>query len=364
MKTVGVVGGGQLGQMLGEAAQEIGVKCLFLDPGNAPPARTAGRVLKYAFDDLAGLEELAAQCDVVTYEFENVPVDTISQLPSSVPVFPPVAALRIAQDRLLEKTAFTKLGIPTPSFRNVECAQDLAAAADQLGLPLVVKTRRLGYDGKGQMVVRPGTDFGRVWEDLGKVPLLAEQLVPFDFEVSAIGARSQDGCVSYYPLTNNQHRNGILRTSLAPAGTPELAAVATEYHARLLNHLDYVGVLALELFVVGDRLLANEFAPRVHNSGHWTIEGSAASQFENHIRAVAGFSLADPTPVLHSAMENILDVFPDDPDAMTRAGYHVHDYGKSPRPGRKLGHVTAIATEPDERDTALSAIRLAIASEA
>ena len=327
MSTVGIVGAGQLGQMLGFAARALDVECVFLDPSAAPPASAAGQVLRFAFDDRGGLAELAARADVLTYEFENVPVQAVEELTGTLDVFPPPGALRVAQDRLDEKTLFESLDIPTPPFHKVDSRNDLFAAAEAIGLPLVVKTRRLGYDGKGQAVVRDASQIETTWSKLGSAPLIAEQLVPFDYEVSAIGARDRAGRIVTYPLTRNAHVDGILRTSLAPAGTPSLTEVATDYHARLSDRLDYVGVLALELFVVGDRLLANEFAPRVHNSGHWTIEGAATSQFENHLRAILGLPLGDTAAVGHAAMENLIGTMPADVAGLTQAGYHVHDYG-------------------------------------
>ena len=357
MTTVGIIGAGQLGQMLGFAAHTLGMECVFLDPSSSPPAAAAGAVMRRAFDDLAALNELASTTDVITYEFENVPVDAVRALPQRVAVYPPPQALEAAQDRWVEKRLFRSLGIPTPEFHNVESEAALHAAADALGFPFVLKTRRMGYDGKGQARIETPQELEQAWRDLGQVPLLAEAFVGFDFEVSAIGARDANGATVSYPLTENRHQDGILRSSRAPAGDAALTTTATRYHRQLLEELDYVGVLALELFVVDGRLMANEFAPRVHNSGHWTIEGTAASQFENHMRAVTGRALGDPTPLAHAGMENLLGEMPERLAQIRELGAYVHDYGKTPRPGRKLGHATVVAPDAAERDRKLAKLR-------
>ena len=357
MTTVGIIGAGQLGQMLGFAAKPLGIECVFLDPSTSPPASSAGHVMQREFDDMAALDKLAAAADVITYEFENVPVDAVRKLAPNVAVYPPPQALEAAQDRWAEKQLFRSLSIPTPEFHNVESEAALRAAADALGFPFVLKTRRMGYDGKGQAVIQTPQELERAWNDLGQVALLAEAFVPFDYEVSAIGARNTNGETISYPLTENQHDRGILRSSLAPAGNDGLAKAATRYHRQLLEELDYVGVLALELFVVGDGLLANEFAPRVHNSGHWTIEGTAASQFENHIRAVTGLAFGDPAPLAYAGMENLLGEMPGQLDQIRELGAYVHDYGKSPRERRKLGHATVVAPNAAERDRKLAQLR-------
>jgi 5-(carboxyamino)imidazole ribonucleotide synthase len=353
VKRVGIIGAGQLGQMLGFAGRNLGVECIFLDPGDDPPAAAAGKVLKYAFDSEEGLAALAARSDVITYEFENVPVDALAKLPAGTVVYPPAAALEHAQDRMVEKTLFENLQIPVPGFRPVDSREDLEKAADELGLPIVLKTRRLGYDGKGQAVVRDRTDMDDAVDALGGSDLIAEQWVPFDREVSAIGARSASGEVAFYPLTQNEHKDGILSVSRAPADADLLEPSARLYIERLLTQLDYVGVLALELFVADDRLLANEFAPRVHNSGHWTIEGSETSQFENHLRAILDMPLGATGMRGEAGMVNLIGRIPDDRSALDSGCCHLHDYGKAPRPGRKLGHVTVVSEERDERDQIL-----------
>lgn len=345
---IGIIGAGQLGQMLGFAARDLGVECRFLDPSISPPARVCGDVIQRPFDDAAALAELAADCDVITYEFENIPINALQQIEDKVAVYPPVDALRHAQDRLDEKRLFEQLGIPLPVYHAIATREDMIAAADVLGLPMVIKTRRLGYDGKGQFVVRAASDVDAAWGQLGTRPLIAEQWVPFDYEVSSIGVRNIDGEIRIYALTHNVHEDGILRVSRSPVDAPLLAEKAAEYVRRLLLHLDYVGVLALELFVKDGQLLANEFAPRVHNSGHWTIEGAVTSQFENHLRAVMNLPLGSTANRGHAGMINLIGEIPDSVRALGDA--HLHDYGKAPRPGRKLGHITVLSDSAAGRD--------------
>ncbi len=351
---IGIVGAGQLGQMLGFAARTLGVECHFLDPSTNPPAAACGDVIQRPFDDARALDELAATCDVVTYEFENVPVAALQAIEHKVPVYPPTAALQQSQDRLDEKRLFERLDIPLPGYCRIDSRDDIVAAIEALGLPVVIKTRRFGYDGKGQFVVREAGDIDKAWRTLGANALIAEQWVPFDCELSCIGVRNVAGEVAIYPLSRNVHEGGILQTSCSPVDAPSFTARAEQYMRRLLRHLDYVGVLALEMFVVGDALLANEFAPRVHNSGHWTIEGSETSQFENHLRAILGRSLGSVSPTGHAGMVNLIGEIPD----AARALEHgiLHDYGKAPRPGRKLGHITVTADSAAERDIRIDAI--------
>ena len=343
-KSVGIIGAGQLGMMLGEAAQALGISCVFLDPGDDPPAQNQGELLQAAFDDPEAIADLASRVDVITYEFENVPVDAVRSIADGTPVYPPASALETAQDRLSEKQLFESLGIPLPGYHHVDAREDLDAAAAMLELPMVVKTRRFGYDGKGQFVIREPSQLDAAWEALGGQSLIAEAWVAFDYEVSIIVTRGVDGDIVLFPLTRNTHADGILDTSIAPLDAAELDALASDYGRRLVEHFDYVGTVALELFVVGDQLLANEFAPRVHNSGHWTIEGAETSQFENHMRAVTGLPLGATAARGHAAMKNLIGTMPDGNfDGM-------HDYGKSERPGRKLGHITVTAATAAERD--------------
>lgn len=351
---IGIIGAGQLGQMLGIAAQELGDSCTFVDPSEAPPAGSVGEIIPAAFDDPEALAELARTCDVVTYEFENVPVEALLAISDQVPVFPPPDALRLAQDRLAEKQLFEHLDIPLPAYRRVDSAADLHDAVATIGLPLVVKTRRLGYDGKGQAVLQAADQVQSVFRDLGPAALIAEQCVPFDFEVSVIGARNASGDIVTYPLTHNEHADGILRLSRAPVDTVGLTEQAGTYMHSLLEHLDYVGVLALELFVMGDRLLANEFAPRVHNSGHWTIEGAETSQFKNHLLAITDRPLASSKARGYAGMINLIGKIPD--SARNLANGQLHDYGKAPLTGRKLGHITVVADSAAARDRQLAEI--------
>ncbi len=345
---IGIIGAGQLGQMLGFAARNFGVECRFVDPSDKPPAAVCGDVIQAPFDDPEALAELAATCDVITYEFENVPVAALQKIEDGVPVYPPAAALGQSQDRLVEKRLFEQLEISLPGYRVIDSREDIVAAIADLGLPLVVKTRRLGYDGKGQFIVRSEDDVDEAWETLGGNSLIAEQWVPFDYEISCIGARNVAGDVTIYPLARNVHVGGILSTSCSPVDAPQLAARAEDYVRRILDHLDYVGVMALEMFVWNDELFANEFAPRVHNSGHWTIEGSETSQFENHLRAIMNQPLGSVAPVGHAGMVNLIGTIPD--EARSLESGVLHDYGKSPRPGRKLGHITVTAETAAKRD--------------
>jgi 5-(carboxyamino)imidazole ribonucleotide synthase len=279
-----------------------------------------------------------------------VPVAALQQVAATHPVWPPVEALRVSQDRLLEKQLFNKLKIPTPPFRAVESLAELRAAVRALGLPCVLKTRRLGYDGKGQRCLRKPADLEPAWNALGGVPLILEGFVDFEREVSIVGVRSTRGEVRAYPIAANTHKEGILRVTLAPHRNPVLQKAAEIHLKRLLRHFDYAGVLTIEFFVHKGRLVANEMAPRVHNSGHWTIEGAATSQFESHLRAILGLPLGETAPVGHCAMVNFIGVLPDRDAILALPGVHWHDYGKEPRPGRKLGHCTVVAGSAVERD--------------
>ncbi len=317
---VGVIGGGQLGRMLALAGIPLGLSFRFLDPSPDAPAGEVGELLVGAYDDTEQLDRLADGAAAVTYEFENVPVEAARR----VGALPDAAALEAAQDRLVEKQLLERLGIPTPAFGDVPP-------------PAVVKTRRLGYDGKGQRVER-----GEYTTAEGE---LAEELLVFDRELSLLAVRGRDGDTRFYPLVENVHENGILRTSRAPAGNAPQAE-AEEHATRLLDELGYVGVLALELFDVGGRLLANELAPRVHNTGHWTIEGAATSQFENHLRAILGWPLGSIAS-RPSLLFNLIGTVPAAEDVRAVAGAHLHLYGKEPRPGRKLGHITLVEPTVD-----------------
>lgn len=354
MTKIGVIGAGQLGQMLGLAGRDLGLGFVFLDPSPDPPAALVGPVIPLAFDSDEGLEQLAGQADVVTYEFENVPVAAIERIAGEVTVYPPAAALRYAQDRFHEKKLFESLQIPVAPYRLVDTLEDLQDAAKCIGLPLVLKTRRLGYDGKGQAIVRGDAELAGALQALGGKQLIAEQWIAFDREVSAIGARNVRGDIAIYPLIENQHRAGILNISRAPFDASGLTALANRHLGRMLARLDYVGVLTIEFFVVGEQLLANEFAPRVHNSGHWTIEGARTSQFENHLRAILDMPLGDVSPVGHAAMLNLIGRIPAQAELLDSDNAFLHDYGKKPRPGRKLGHITIVACDAEGRERAVT----------
>jgi len=350
---VGIIGAGQLGQMLALAGYPLALEFRFLDSSADAPGARVAPIEVGAFDDLAALRRLARNVDLVTYEFENVPVAALEEMAAARPCFPPVEALRVSQDRVLEKEMFGRLGIPTPAYRAVDTRADLDAAVAALGLPCVLKTRRLGYDGRGQRVLRRRSDVGPAWEALGGVPLILEAFVAFEREVSIVGARSTRGELRAYPIVSNTHRGGILRVTVAPTRSVRLQRAAETHLRRVIDHLGYAGVLTIEFFVTGGRLVANEMAPRVHNSGHWTIEGAVTSQFENHLRAILGLPLGDTSPVGHAAMVNYIGAMPDRDRILAVPGAHHHDYGKAPRAGRKLGHCTVVAATAAKRDAAL-----------
>ncbi len=332
--------------MLGLAGLPLGLRFVFVDPSEDPPARELGEHVRAEYESEQALERLAA-CDVVTYEFENVPVAAVQALAGRTRVHPSLDALATAQDRWLEKSCFRELGIPTAPFFDVASKADLDAALVQTGFPAVLKTRRFGYDGKGQRVLKTEADAAAAFTELGSTPLLLEGFVPFERELSLIGARGIDGSVAFYPLVENHHQDGILRLTLAPAPdiSAERQASAEEHLGAILRRLDYVGVLTLELFQTGGRLLANEIAPRVHNSGHFTIEGAVTSQFEQHLRAVLGLPLGSPALTGPSAMLNCIGALPERDQVLAVPDTHLHAYGKPARPGRKVGHVTVRAPD-------------------
>ena len=352
MSTIGILGGGQLGRMLALAGHPLGHSFVVLSPSADAPAAVAAEMIVAGYDDAEALAELAARCDVVTYEFENVPNAAVEALEGKVPVRPAPKALVVASDRLNEKTLFTELEIPTVPFMPVDSAADLEKAVRYCGLPAVLKTRRLGYDGKGQRVLRRSADVEGAFTGLGGVPQILEGFCDFRRELSIVSVRGLDGQTAFYPLVENRHEGGILRFTRAPAPDvePELQARAEGYATKLLEALDYVGVLSLELFDDGVDLRANEIAPRVHNSGHWTIEGAETSQFENHLRAVVGAPLGSCRARGQSAMINLIGEAPEPLAIQAVPGAHLHLYGKSPRPGRKLGHVTVTADDSSTLD--------------
>lgn len=347
---VGIIGAGQLGRMLVLAGTPLGMRFAVYDPSTDAPAGHVAPLVAGSFDDLDALRRFAAGTDVVTFDWENVPVASARAAADGARVWPSPRALEVAQDRLHEKRLFSRLGIPVTPHRAVEDLAGLERAVADVGLPGVLKTRRLGYDGKGQAMLRRPADIARAWQALGGQPLIYEGFVDFDCEVSLVAARSRRGEVVFYPLARNEHTRGILSVTTAPFARPRLQRLAEEHLRAVLGHLRYVGVLCVEFFVTGQRLVANEMAPRVHNSGHWTIEGAETSQFENHLRAITGLPLGSTRARGHAVMVNCIGRMPRAARALRLEGVHVHDYGKSSRPGRKLGHLTFVGRSARERD--------------
>ncbi len=345
VENIGVFGGGQLGRMLAQAALPLNLTCTFFEVGTDCPSKDLGPV----FDSTQAnaLQAFIDSADVFTLEFENTSLVDADALLVQKALYPPRVALATAQNRLAEKALFDQLAIPVAPYQRVESEADLRLAAAKMGLPLVVKTASGGYDGKGQFVVREDAQINQAWQELGAAKLLiAEAFVSFEREVSIIAVRGQDGEVRTWPLTENHHHHGILSHSIVPApDSSDLQPIAQDYITRLLNHLNYVGVLTLELFVTPQGLFANEMAPRVHNSGHWSIEGAVCSQFENHMRAVAGLPLGSTELISPCMMVNIIGQHPERDAVLKLAGAHLHFYGKTERVGRKLGHVTLIPTQ-------------------
>lgn len=342
---IGILGGGQLGRMLSVAASRLGYRCHIYEPGASPAGDVAFKVTTAPYEDEAALRAFAASVDVITYEFENVPTSALDLLESLKPIRPNRRALAISQDRVSEKSFLNDLGLQTAPWASVSSEADLRSAAESLGLPAILKTTRLGYDGKGQVKLDDEADIPAAWASMNEAPCVLEGFVAFDREVSVIAARGLDGSVACFDPGENIHREGILRTTTVPAKlTPGQRADAVLVAARILNALDYVGVMGVELFVTARGLLVNEIAPRVHNSGHWTQQGCTVDQFEQHIRAVAGLPLGDGNRYSGVVMENLIG---DDvlrvPDLLKARDTTVHLYGKgAPRPGRKMGHVNRI----------------------
>jgi 5-(carboxyamino)imidazole ribonucleotide synthase len=351
--TIGVLGGGQLGRMLALAAARLGFDVVIQDPEEGSPAgRVAARQIVTAYDDRWALKRLAEACDVVTYEFENVPADTVSELTAlGAMVSPGAKALAAAQDRVAEKTFMAEIGVPTVAFAAVNDSQSLAEAVARIGAPSLLKTRREGYDGKGQAWIQKASDAEAAFDKIGRQPAILEAPADFGRELSVIAARGRDGEIACYPVSENHHEGGVLRRTVAPAKiTPATRDQAESIVAKILTALDYVGVIGVELFELsGGKLLVNEFAPRVHNTGHWTQDGCEVDQFEQHIRAVAGWPLGPTAPHHHVEMTNLLGA---DVDAWRKLAAEpetrVHLYGKGEaRPGRKMGHVNRLRSLRD-----------------
>ena len=354
---VGILGAGQLGRMLALAGYPLGIDCVFLGGEQDSPAGQVSRILDGGLDDEAQLDALADLSDVVTIEFENVPVEALERVARSAPVYPPTVALAATQDRLQEKRLLQDAGIPTAPYVAVSEAVDLQRAGSELGWPVVLKARRLGYDGKSQRIARSPAELEAAWSELNRVPAIAEGFVRFDRELSLIGVRGAAGQTAFYPLAQNVHSNGILSTTVAPYDDPALQRNAQRWLTGLMDRLGYRGVLTVEFFHDDSGLIANEIAPRVHNSGHWTIEGAETSQFENHLRAVLGLPLGSTATRGYAAMLNLIGQMPDRTAVLGFDGAHLHDYGKEPRPGRKLGHCTILRPRRDEALEALKQLK-------
>ncbi|WP_112311740.1 5-(carboxyamino)imidazole ribonucleotide synthase [Pseudogemmobacter bohemicus] len=342
---IGILGGGQLGRMLSVAASRLGYVTHIFEPGPAPAGHVSARVTTAPYEDLDALRAFAESVDIVTYEFENVPTAALDVIEAIRPIRPNRRTLAISQDRIIEKQFLNGLGLKTAPFAQVDGLADLEAAVASLGLPSILKTTRFGYDGKGQIRLTPGADLAAAWESMAGAPSVLEGFVAFEREISVIAARGVDGQVAAYDPGENVHREGILRTTTVPARiSPALRSDAVLIAARILNALDYVGVMGVELFVTREGLLVNEIAPRVHNSGHWTQQGCVVDQFEQHIRAVAGLPLGDGTRYVDVVMENLIGADIERvPDLLRESSVALHLYGKGAwREGRKMGHVNRI----------------------
>ncbi|TXH05690.1 MAG: 5-(carboxyamino)imidazole ribonucleotide synthase [Nevskiaceae bacterium] len=353
---IGILGAGQLGRMLALAGYPLDFDFVFLDPATEACAAPLGEHIHAGYDDERALSEFCVSVDLATYEFENVPAKTAEFVASRIPLLPGPSALTAGQDRLSEKQMFDRLGIPVPRYVPVATREALELAVKMTGLPAVLKTRRMGYDGKGQAVLREAQDLDAAWARLGGQPLILEAFVPFERELSCLAVRSRSGETAFYPVVENVHRDGILRTATPRLSDP-LQREAEDYAGRVLAHLDYVGVLAFEFFVAGGRLLANEIAPRVHNSGHWTIEGAVCSQFENHLRAITGLPLGSTALRAPCVMVNFIGDAPKNTDLAAIPDLHIHHYGKTPKPQRKVGHATLLAGGDDDLRTQLDRLQ-------
>lgn len=356
---VGILGGGQLGRMLALAGTRLGIGCLVFDPHVDACAGQVTQHLLGDYGDAQALRLFAHSVRIATYEFESIPPGAVREIAGIVPVLPSGEALEVAGDRVREKELFSRLGIPTVRWRGVSSRDELLGAGHAVGYPQILKSRSCGYDGKGQASVNDAGAAELAWQSLGWGPCVAESRIRFDRELSLVAVRGLSGETAFYPLVENLHEAGVLRTTLAPAPaiTAELQSRAEDYARRLLEALDYVGVLTLELFQQGEELLANELAPRVHNSGHWTIEGAVTSQFENHLRAITGRPLGSTKPLGCAAMVNLLGTVPPAEGVRSLPGAHLHHYGKLPAPGRKLGHVTVTAPDPKTLAVRLQRLR-------
>lgn len=361
MSKIGIIGGGQLARMMILAGYPLGQQFVVLDPSvDASGAVIANEHLQGDYDDPEKLAQLAEQCDVVTFDFENVPADALRLLESKVATYPPSVALEMSQDRMQEKRMLNDQGIATAPYYAVDTLDDLKKATASIGIPGILKTRRLGYDGKGQFVIRSAEQLQEAIDAMAGQEAIYEGMVNFECEVSLLSVRGRSGDMAFYPLAENEHVDGILHISRAPYGNSDLQKQAEQLAAPLLEKLDYVGILAIEFFVVNGELIANEIAPRVHNSGHWSIEGAVCSQFENHLRAITGLPLGTTHVEGHAAMVNCISYMPKAEDVLRLTECHFHDYGKPPKNKRKLGHVTTRANTPDKLNQKIDLIEKTI----
>lgn len=347
---LGIIGAGQLARMMALAAHPLGIECHCTAQDNDDSAAGVSKLYPINIEEPSTLQDFIAEMDVISFENENIDSNVLNVLEQCGKIFPGKQAITIAQDRLLEKTEMTKLAIAVTPFQAIDSNIDMQRAVEALSLPYLIKTRRLGYDGKGQYLIKQQQDIELAWQQLSGQALIAEQFMPFDFEVSLIAVRSSTGETAFYPLTHNIHRHGILRQSIAPYQDSNLQQQAELIANKLLSHFNYVGVLAIEFFVKDQQLYVNELAPRVHNSGHWTIEGAVTSQFENHVRAVCGLPLGNTETTGQASMINCIGQMPSLTHILSFAQTHYHSYNKSPRPGRKVGHITTVNATTDVID--------------
>lgn len=352
---IGILGGGQLARMMALAGHQLGFNFITLDPNQDACAASVSQHLCSDYQDNIALQQLANESDVVTYEFENIPAESTELIENIATLFPGQTALTSAQDRLTEKSLFRELGIDTPDFANITSLDDIKQNVVTMGLPTVIKTRSEGYDGKGQYVLKKPEDINAAWQALNGTPAIIEAFVPFDREISIIAVRNTQGETCFYPINENTHESGILKQTIVQTNDP-MQALAEDYAQRLLDRLNYVGVMALELFQAGDKLLANEYAPRVHNTGHWTMDGAQTSQFENHLRAILGLPLGSTAAIGHTAMLNIIGQAPAAKDILNFSNAHLHLYDKAPRPGRKIGHINLRCDDPQQFEQQLAAL--------
>jgi 5-(carboxyamino)imidazole ribonucleotide synthase len=360
---VGVMGAGQLGQMLALAGRRLGFQFRFISPDAEAAVGKFAELIVADYTNEEALAHFAEGLDVATYEFESIPSSAVRFVADRVPTYPPPVALESAQDRASEKQCFERLGVPTAPSGVAESMREVREILDRIGIPAVLKSRRLGYDGKGQGVIRSREEIGNAWVKVGGVPCIVESFVKFSRELSIIAVRSRTGEMAFYPLIENHHSDGILRFSLAPAPnvSPDVQKKAEEYATRVMDDLGYVGVLAIEFFDTPEGLVANEMAPRVHNTGHWTIEGADTSQFENHLRAIAGLPLGSTEMGGAAGMVNVIGIEPDVARLRELSDVHVHMYGKTPAPKRKLGHITVIADDLDGVRSGVARLRHTLA---